>query len=171
MPIIVTTSDFDNGFYGIALNNETTALLQSYIDRYEATYIRKLFGVTMGNDFIADKSNPTQDPIYVVLEDAFQEEYYGCNYESLGMADLLTALIFYHYVSDNQSTITQSGVARKLVETANVTSPQDAYRYAEKKWNEAISTWDAIQLFINENESDYPDFNGEKINPKFSPLI
>ena len=171
--IILQTSDFV-GFFKLAISTEITPVLQAYIDRYEAKYIRKLLGINLGNAFIADKSEPTQDPVYAVIEQPFQVEDDNVNHESLGMKHLLASMVFYHFTVDMQSSHSQSGVIRRALETALQMTSASASRMGEKKWNDSIPTWREIQWYVDEYApEDYADpaFNGEKISPQWGSIM
>jgi len=171
MPTLLVTTDDFTGTYRLAESIGLTALLQEYIDRYERYYIRQLLGATMGDDFIADKSSPTQDPIYVVLEDAFAMDDNADVIESKGMVDMLVAMIFYHFISETQTNHTQSGIAKQAVETSGVLTPENAFRYAESRFNSALDTVDAIQWYCESYApEDYPDYNGQEIKPRYSAI-
>jgi len=171
--ILVQTSDF-TGFFALAVSPNVTPVLQAYIDEHEADFIRKLLGPDLGNAFIADKSQPTQDPIFAVIEDEFQIEDDELNHTSKGMLYLLKALIFYEFVKDTQYHHTQSGVVRREVETALNMTGRAASRYGENKRNKAKDTWDEIQWYVNEYApEDYTDtpFNGEELDLEWGSIM
>lgn len=172
--ILLTTADFVD-FYFTPVNtapDSSEDILQAYIDRYERDYIRALLGVTLGDAFIADLANVSQDVIYTVIQDPFAFDHNHEQIISKGMVDMLTAMIYYHYVTDQQARNTLGGVAYNTNEANNMADMQNAYRHAEKKYNEALETYQAIQWYVDEYQpADYPDYNGRHINIRFSPLF
>lgn len=171
--IILQISDFV-GFFELALSPKAETILQAYIDDHEADYIRKLLGPNLGNAFIADKSQPTQDPVFAVIEDPFQIEDDELNHTSKGMKHLLQSLIFYEFVKDTQYHHTQSGVVRREVETALNMTGRAASRHGENKRNKSKDTWDEIQWYVNEYApEDYTDtpFNGEEMDLEWGSIM
>ena len=170
--ILLTTADFAGYNY---LNTTTATLtrLQAYIDRYEKQYICELLGVELGELFIADLANASQDVRFVAIQDAFYEQTTGGTiYISKGMVDFLLCAVAYHYIKDTQYSHTTSGVAKMLTEAQKDQSGENAYRYAERRFNESLDTVDAIQWFCKtEAATDYPEYKGVAIAPKYAALL
>jgi len=77
--ILLTTTDFEQGELAIAQTNETTALLQTYIDKYEEVYIKRILGVSLGQLFIDDVQGVDSDSSAIesrfqILIDGFIED-------------------------------------------------------------------------------------------------
>lgn len=182
--ILLSVTDF-TGFFNIPTSNsrETTTLLQTYIDRYEKTYLCNLMGVELAELFIADLANVTQETRFAVIQDAFyldDPNTTGVMYESKGLVDMLTGVIFYHFVTERSALLTTNGVSVSVTETGEILSPEGAYRFAERKFNQMLATWEAIQWYIEDyapseypNDADrlYPEFNGQGMDYKFSPIF
>lgn len=172
--LIVTSADFV-AYYGLATDIQLAPRIQAYIDRWEKYYIRRLLGVELGNLFIADLANATQDPRFVVIEDAFDEQdETWCNKirSSRGMKDMLTAMIYYHFVFDGQLSNTQTGVNLPQNETSQTLSPRAAAREAEKKWNELLDTVEAIQWYCRDfKPEDYPEYLGLLFEPRYVDFL
>lgn len=172
--LIVTQADF-TAFYGLATDINLAPRIQAYIDRYEKTYIRQLLGVELGNLFIADLANPTQDPRFVVIEDPFDEQDANCCNTiraSRGIKDMLLAFIYYHYIFGSQLSNTQTGVNLSQNETSQTLTPRNAAREAEKKWNELLATVEAIQWYCRDfKPEDYPEYLGIRISPRYLDFI
>lgn len=172
--MILQPSDFV-GFHTLAKTAKTEAIIQAYIDRYEVLYIRRLLGKTLGDLLIADIDGTTHVPntaIYQALFNAFMIEHNTELKESTGMKDLLLSAVFYHYAVDSQNAHTPAGVVSQTVETSLVKSPENAYRFAEKKWNDMVPTWENIQWRAKTYApSDYPTFLGQPISPSWSALL
>src|SRR3989304_2160087 len=113
--ILVQLSDF-SGFHSLARSIPNDEILQAYIDRYEANYIKYIFGT--------------------------------------------------------QTKHSQSGVTINQSEVANNNSPENAARFGEQKWNDSLSSIAAIQWYCYIfAPQDYPDFNGQCFEAKFSPIV
>lgn len=170
--ILLETADFA-GYNYINTTTATLVRLQAYIDRYEKQYICELLGVELAELFIADLANVSQDAIYVAIQNAFYEQAdSGTIYISKGMVDFLLCAVAYHYIKDTQYSHTTSGVAKMLTEAQKDQSGENAYRYAERRFNEALDTVDAIQWYCDiENSADYPTYKGQKIAPKYAAML
>lgn len=189
--ILLTVADFVTYFsIPVSVARETEADLQVYINRFEKYYIVKLLGATLGELFIADLANASQEDRFVVIEDEFYldnpnscySDYFGYYYTegsviiSRGMADMLKGFIFYEYVSANQAKLSQNGVTVSVDEGGTIQSPQNGYRFAEKKFNECLQTFRAIQWYIRQyapsnTDYEYPEFNGTFLAPRYSPIL
>lgn len=177
--ILLQTSDF-TGRYTLNLNAANTPILQDVINDYEKQYILKLLGVDLGLLFIADLLEVSQDPRFTVIQEPFEIQYNGCNYQSKGMLTFLKAVIYSIFVTDRQVRNSDNGVSFSINEAQTIATPQQAAREGEKKWNEILDTVAAIQWyctvyapFLNPDtpEMQYPEYNGECFKPKFSPLL
>jgi|SRR3990172_7448918 len=167
--ILLTTSDF-SGYYGIATNQASLPLLQEYIDMFEASYIKRILGIELGELFIADNS-PAR---FQFILDPFIKQDENCDtiYESKGMKDILAALVFYEYISSTQVKSAQAGVITNQAEVSNIGSPEDACRFGEVKWNGALGSIEAIQWWCGyEDEITYPEYSGVYFRPKYSALL
>ena len=172
--ILLKTTDFA-GFNLIPLNSQTTTTLQAYIDRYERQHIREILGLTLGDLFIADLANATQDPRFVIIENALAIEQTPSQYISTGLKDILACMIYYHYVANTQSGVASTGVYGSINEAQTNKSDNDAYRYGEIRWNDSLDSIAAIQwycktyanqLYPTNSAMQYPEYNGQYIPPK-----
>lgn len=169
--ILVAVTDF-TGDKTLARSIQNNTLIQSFIDRYETEFIKLILGADLGAAYILDKSNPTQDPIYTVIEDAFIMDDDSTIKKSKGLKDALVALIFYKFVFETQTKHSQSGVTINQAEVSTVNSPENAARFAEQKWNQALETIEAIQWYcVTFAPDDYEDYNGQEFTPEYSAFL
>src|SRR3990172_269512 len=181
--ILVQLSDFA-GFHILARSIQNDGILQAYITRFEERFIKLILGATLGQLYIDDKSQPTQDPIYAAIEDAFmlddtnssgwvwESNSWNSIRESKGLKDVLISLIYSEFVFDTQTKHSQSGVTINQSEVANNNSPENAARFAEQKWNEALTSISAIQWYCTSfAPTDYVDYNGKEFTPKYSSFL
>lgn len=170
--ILLTTAMF-TGFNYINTSNNSISRLQSYIDRYEKQYICQLLGVELGELFIADLANASQDVRFVTIQDAFYEQTAaGTIHISKGMEEYLLAAVAYHYIKDTQYSHTISGVGKKLLEAQKDQTGENANRYGEKRFNEALDIVDAIQWYCKTfDTATYPEYKGIKIAPVYSAIL
>lgn len=171
---LIEPDDF-TGIFQVPRQATTDVILQAYIDRYDNRYIRQILGAELGDEFIADLSNPSQEARFAVLQDAFSmddEGLCGKIRYSEGLVFILTGLIYYHYVTENQLRVSQSGVIRPSSETSEVLSPRAAKRMMEKKRNSVLDSIEAVQWYCTTfAPEDYPEFNGQRFSPEYSSLL
>lgn len=175
--ILLTTSDFD-GFQSIAQSIASTPLLQIYIDRYEEIYIKKILGVTLGQLFIEDvqgldsDSSAIEARFQALIDPFIKQDSSDRVLESKGMKDILASLIFFEFVSGTQIKHAQAGVINNQAEVSTIGSHEDATRFGEVKWNEALISIESIQWWCGaEDEANYPEYNGIYFRPQYSPLL
>jgi hypothetical protein len=125
--------------------------LQSYIDRFENEYLYKLLGKDITeqlyNDLVDGVPQSTE-----ILEwfNPFYEELSDCNscevkvYNSDGVKDMLTGLIYYEYVRNNQVRMTPTGLVVDENTNSNMLDFLAVERVAEQRYNKAIMTFKAI---------------------------
>ena len=182
--LIVCPEDFV-GQFKIALDGFNKQDLVDIITQYEQNYIKQIFGNILGQKLIDDIDNkiPTT-PIYTDLFDAFYIQpncYYHCiewdlyltkkELYSFGLKKILLSVIYYHYISESQWTSSTVGTIVRKNEASSVLTFNNNLRIAERKFNGALESIDAIQTKCYQNKTVYPDFNGQKIEVKGSSII
>lgn len=168
---IVKTTDFV-GKYKISQNGFSETDLQAFIDKYEKVYIRRLLGLVTGDLFYFNIAVttflPPTDPIYLVIFNPIETVINGCEIISNGVKEILLGFIYWEYTrwASTQNTlngnVSQENETSKQVDWA-ATPIYDNY-------NEAVRSYSAIQYFINNDRTNYPDYNGqtlELVNPFF----
>lgn len=175
--ILLELSDF-NGFYTLAKSIDSDPILQSYIDRFEESFIKRILGVELGQLFIddvqgVDSDSASIEPRFQALIDAFiKQDGCGTIYESKGMKDLLAGLVYSEYIVDTQVKHTQSGATLNQSEVSNTASPYEAANFGEQKWNQSLLSIQAIQWWCGtEDITNYSEYNGTYFRPKYSPLL
>jgi len=178
--IILQTTDFETGFNQLALSIQTTPILQDYIDKYEELFIKQILGVELGELFIEDIKGEDSDssaisPRFQKILDPFIEQDSRNSdkiWVSKGMKETLASLVFYKYVFEGQAKISQSGVILNQAEVATIQSPENAARFAEVRWNDALESIDAIQWWCGwEDTENYLEYEGIIFRPNYSPLL
>ena len=168
---IVKTTDFV-GVYKISQNGFSETDLQAFIDKYEKVYIRRLLGLTTGDllysDIAVSTFLPPATPIYSVLFNPIAEVINGCDVISNGIKEMLLGFIYWEYVRKSQTQNTVNGTVFQQSETANGVDYSSTNIYSN--YNEAVRTYSAIQYYVNNDLTNYPDYNGqclELVNPYF----
>jgi hypothetical protein len=154
----LSTTDFV-GKNSVSLNEFTESDLQSYIDRYETKLLVELFGKAL-----YDLWNGSTDAIYTTLTAPliFQSENCcsGKVYESKGIKEMLAGFIYWEYERDIYTQRTLNGSMKQTSENGEDSS--HAMSNLHGRYDEALETYNAIQAYIEENSSIYPEFNGVK---------
>jgi hypothetical protein len=136
--------------------------LDAYITRYEETILIDLLGATLFDLFKADVNTTTkepQTPIYQNLYNEFHQDYNGCIKKSRGLKDMLLAMIYFEFKRDEKYKSTTGGTTVATIETGREAGFSEEPIFV--KYNEGITTYCAIQWYLNKNFSLYPDFNGQ----------
>lgn len=141
----------------------TTANFNSIRDEYEATYIRKLLGATLGNAFLddLDASGVPTTARFTAIYDAFQFDDSGFLVQSKGIKEMIKGIIWFYYTRNNTQDTTLGG---------NKTSKSQNSDYARSKsfvvriYNQSIDTAKSIQYYICDNSSTYPEYNGQEFD-------
>lgn len=187
MAIKPVLADFKGGKYSIpdaggvynvsgatAINN-----VQAAIDNFWKQYVYQLLGVTLGDLIIAydiafpsGGSNLDYDKIISAF--SIDNTNNGCCSnsisQSLGLKEYLKACIFYEY-NKNTLVTSQAGTTQPAAETSYIQSASSSMRFAENKFNDLLSTADAIQKYCLNNSSAFPDFNGQRIIVKAANIL
>lgn len=175
--ILLELTDFDQNFQQLAKSAATDPVLQNYIDRYEEIYIKKILGVELGQKFIDDIKGDDSDSASIearfqILLDGFIKQEGACIYEAKPFKDILASLVFFEYVSTTQARHTQSGVTLNQSEVSTAMSADQACRFAEQKYNNAIPSIKAVQLWCGcEDKDNYTEYAGVYFRPKYSNLL
>lgn len=148
--------------------------VQDCINKHEKAFIYNLLGVVLGDLIIAyNQAGQTPTNIhYDKIIGAFASDLstgWGTVY-SQGITEYLKACIFYEY-NKNGLVLSQAGVVNPATETAQKTTPAEALRFAEAKFNLILDTVEAIRYYIFENKDAFPDFNGQAIRVKASNIF
>lgn len=157
---IVKPADFV-GKYSISQNSFNTTDLQAFIDKYEKVYLRELLGLTLGDLLHADIT-PFNPPATARFQDIFNPialEINNCDIISDGIKEILTCFIYWEFVKSQSVSNSVTGV----VAAQNEVSSQVDFNKTEvyNIYNLGIDNYRAIQVYINNNSSTYPEFKGK----------
>lgn len=158
---IVQTSDFGSGHYAIPQDKFTQ--LNSYITKVERKYLLQLLGAELYDLFIADLTLTTpqvpQSQIYLDFFNEFHIEIDGCNLTSEGIKEMLKAFIYFHWMRDATYRKTTFGVTTASAENATNNIYQ-GFNLVES-YNQGVDIANTIQWYIQDNEPNYPLYNGD----------
>lgn len=142
-------NDFLTGKYEISFGMYDEARLIDYIERYEATYLRNLFGVDMYNEFIGDldANNVPLSPNFLKLYLPFAEDVtLYTQLESRGLLDMLKGFIYFEYCREQINLATPYGAVKPNSENSTIVNTIFNTMYF--KYNEALKTYKAIRDYI-----------------------
>jgi len=170
MSNIVQISDF-KGFYLIAQGCYGSEQLQFYIDKYEEYYLCKMLGNELKNSLIADLVDgvPT-NPEYLEWFNPFCEEITNsctCEVEdlqSVGVKNLLTGFVYYHFISDTIINNTPTGNTVYQTDTSDKVDFIANQRDADKRHNDSVGSFKSVCLKL-ENRRE------ENVNFKYLDLV
>jgi hypothetical protein len=154
----VTYASFINK-YETTQNEFDQAKLTAYITRYQEITLIELFGKELYDLYVTGIAGADAD--YTFLRDAFTVQLdSGTLLNSRGVDDLIMGVVYFYYHRDNytQQSI-NGGVKNKGENSENVSV---FVSNIQARWDEAISSYHAIQYYILENDSVYPTFLGLK---------
>tara|TARA_R110001632_G_C11291678_1_gene412907 strand:- start:542 stop:1042 length:501 start_codon:yes stop_codon:yes gene_type:complete len=154
---IVVNTDF-KGEYNISKNCYDQ--IDSYIEEYEKKYLLKLLGAELYALFIADltvtEPQVPQTTRFLDIFNSFAKDESNCIIESEGMRKMLTQLIYFHYVRENQVINTAGGTVSNSVELGlNASFKGNIVQV----YNQGINNSHSIQWYICDNLTVYPEEN------------
>ncbi len=173
----LTVSDFDK-FYKIATNDFDEEDLEQCIIDNEKKYLKQLLGVSLYALFEADLTGGTTPPpttqkyltIYNPLEfDNTNGGIYtggilssGIEVNKIniseGMIAMLKGFIYFEYQRFQFVKASPVGSVENSNENSKVLT---GYKAANiQRYNKAVESYKAIQTYIRQHSSDYPEFNG-----------
>lgn len=157
---IVQISDFQTDNKKIGLNGLNTNELQTFIDKYEPIYVKKVLGFTLGTTFLGDITVPFTEPNTQIYKDIFNviEDDENC-IESKGMKDMLACFIYWEFVKQQPVRNMPSGNYLNQQEVATPVDPSNTQLY--EIYNSGVKTAKNIQKYIKLNSEDYPDYKGK----------
>lgn len=156
------------GRYQIAKGSGNDEKIQTYIDSVEPNMLRNLLGCTLYDLFIADIDPITNKPLTARFLSLYNEFHVdisigsGDQKRSLGMVEMLEGFVYYNFVGDSDFFNTISGnVSNQFSNSLPVNTMQIGLT---ERYNLGLQTYEAIQWFICENSTDYPEYNGIKLD-------
>jgi len=154
---IVVNTDF-TGEYNISKNCYDQ--IDFYIEKYEKKYLLKLLGAELYDLFISDLtvSDPQvpQTQRFLDIFNSFNIDESSCVVTSEGIRKMLTQLIYFHYVRENQVINTAGGTVSNSVELG---LPASFKGNIVQAFNEGVDNSHSIQWFICDKSDIYPEEN------------
>lgn len=168
MGLLVEVSDFEDGRYGIALNNFEEADLEKYIENYEELFLIDLLGKALFDLFKDDLTNQIPvTPIYLSIYDPIIYDDEPKVITSLGMKKMILGVIYFYFERERYIKNTSSGAALSRSETSRNVGVD--FSTFNNRWNDSIATAEVIIKYIEDHIADYPTFNGRNFCKKYGP--
>ena len=167
--MFLDSSDFV-GKYKIAKDCYSKTELEAYIEKYEVRYLQDLLGCKLYDAFVADlNDDDSQRPQELRFRKIFEpfciDDVCGEMYRSDGVLDMLKGFIYYQYVLDQKFKNTTTGTV--INETSFSRDVAMTKSTIEDRYNLAVDSYIAIQLYIMDDKLSYPEFNGIKKRMSF----
>lgn len=168
---IVTIDDYI-GEFQLQIDNQTTARFNAIRDNHTNDYIYQLLGAELGALYIADldANGVPSEARFLALYNAFQEDlsngfyfwdsYYSGMVQSKGMKFFIKGIIWWYFARANNVRISLAGNKSSVSQNS---SPNADGLFLARIYNEAIETGKAIQWYIYQNSSTYPEYNGQRL--------
>lgn len=157
MASITTPADF-KGQYSINRNKHNEASIQACIDSVEELVLLELFGV----DFKAIVLQGVVDGV-VIYENLYNPFNFqdSCDriFVSKGIKEMLLGFVYFEWFATHSVAVVLDG--QRENESENSKSASSLKANNEKRYNDAVKTYRAIQAYINENLDIYPEFKGK----------
>lgn len=127
--------------------------IQAYIDKYEKRYLIELLGPALYDQLVADSSGGTpQSPNFVFIYNPFHVTISPLSMLiSEGIVEMLLGFIYFEYSKDLVNQMTPYGNVKPLAENSTVTAGNSTLIY--NRYNEAVRTYRAIQMYIALNQT------------------
>jgi hypothetical protein len=160
MANIVTIADYLVGSVVLQQDDTTEERFDSIRDEYQNNYIYKLLGAELGGLFLADLdgSGVPVTARFLAIYNAFQEDD-SCGMQiSKGIKFYIKNTIWFYFARINNTAVTVAGNISKLGENSE---PSFSGKNLAYLYNQAVDTGLAIQWYIRENSTVYPEYNGQ----------
>lgn len=158
MGLVIDTDDFANGKFKVS--QSVYSDLAYYISRYERALLVELLGAELATLYIADLSS--QVPVtakYLAIHNAFYEDDGDRIRRSTGIKDMLLGFVWFYYTRDLVVKNTINGLVKNSNETGvHIEHPEN---FIYEFYNEAVNTHNTIQWYIEDNSTNYSEYNGQ----------
>lgn len=162
MALILAEDFLENPLYDIALTFQAETELPKLIEVIEKDILEELLGCDLYDLFIADLNGDVpqipQAAIYLNIFNSIciDED----SIRSYGIKDLLMAFVYFEWHRYNQNKSVSSGIVRADSENTSLANLTSTNIY--EKYNRGIKSYQAIQRYICDNSTDYPEYEGMK---------
>lgn len=163
---IVKLANFEARPYRIP-NQEENTDLTDFVEAAEPVILKKLFGTTLYEAYVAGIAEATPADKWTDLKDGANYTYNGIVYEYKGLINLLVPCIFSMWLEETRDFYTSVGVVMKLNDKSERLSPATriarAYNDFSRQVGNGIDYFDlnkqgTLYGFMKVNENNYDDW-------------
>jgi len=159
MSLFVKIADFDTT---VPMDKYTQITLQKYLDELEEPYLINLLGATLFDEFKTDfqiiGTVPTEQRFLDIWNDFAIDKSNCGTYISKGMKKMLVGFIAFEFLRDEMVKKNIGGLQKNEQANSQIASFQSSDLLTLH--NRAVSTFEAIRWFINEDLTLYDGYNG-----------
>ena len=162
MPNLIQYTDF-SGTARIQKDNNTVQKFDAIRDEKESEFMANVLGAELSELLYADldSNGVPQTARFTDIYEAFKLDLNCSVYQSLGIKKMCVYIVWFFYARDNNISIAVGGNFSGKSQNADQAS--DPANLA-KNYNKGVKTARAIQNYIEENSSDYPEYNGQYLS-------
>jgi hypothetical protein len=156
MGILISSSDFVGKY---AVPQDSFSDLDGFIDELEEGYLIDLMGVDFYNSFITSMTGSPPLPVapYLIIYNKLFLDIGCTQIRSEGMVKMLLGFMYFEYMRSDKFKATTQGIVINAPDTSKPVPYGSIYKF----YNDAVTTFQAIQYYICTHQSDYtPKFNG-----------
>lgn len=136
--------------------------LNYYIEKFTKHFWLKYLGYALYREYLADK---TAQRFKNLLDGGIEFNYNGTTYIFEGINEAIADLVYYHFVRDDATSSSGSGmVVPKNENSKNVSS----LRKLTDVYNDMISRLHMMQKFLEDKAEDYPEYVCKKIESRIN---
>jgi hypothetical protein len=165
MSHLIQIADFIGQYKIVVINQDEKDNLQSFIDKVENEILLKLFGKDLKDLFITDLvlGVPATVKYLNLYNEILLEKHCIKSFEvySSGMKPMLLFFVYHKWY--NKVQVSESINGLKQLDNSN-SQPFPSATYMVNRYNESVGNYKVIQEYINQNISEYEDFEGVDMN-------
>lgn len=161
MADITTISDY-TGEVQLQFDNATKGKFNVVRDAWTNRSLNQLLGAQLTTLFLADldPSGIPQAPRFTDIFDAFAIDENNDVVESKGIKEYIKGIVWFYFARNNTTLIRTGG--NTVPEAENSENELDQ-AFIVRMHNDSIATGEAIQFFIREDITTYPEYNGQEL--------
>ena len=163
---MLTTSDF-TGYFKLPFDNSSKEVVANIIEQTEFKYLVDMLGVSLYNEFIADlglNPEPTQQKFKNIFGNLFVKNNVvnltDGTLASSGIKYMLKGFVYFTFANEFNIIASQTGFVSNKNENSEKPNQNFTLEMIEDRYNRGIDNYKAIQCYIKENLSIYPNYCG-----------
>ena len=165
--MILSSADFANGLTKISADQNRITDFETFLgEEKENSYIKKILGVDLGQEFIDDLNGSPSIPVQAKFQKIFSYfdfDISGCAETCLGIKTILIYLFYKDYVGQQNIINQSSGNAAISREASTDEGLIKKSIYINNLASEEIAL---LQYYVMQDTTTYEDFNGSTFYPQ-----